>query len=972
MPNEPMERIDIEVKADVQSAIHELQSLNRALSNFKKIADTITSVPGIKEIASLSSSVGDLVKNAGGEGFSKALSNLRKLSKLDFSNLAGVKDAAEGVKSIANTMNGINIPKIGKKSVSEGLTVSPVDSSSTVLPSDVKERIADATTEAKELKNTLSETIPNPELEESLKRAKSALSGLKTVTFSAEKGLLRVFGKLTIAPIKSFTSSISTATRKLRDFLSSIKRVAFYRAIRAVIAGITKGIKEGIGNLYQWSKIVDGDFAASMNKLATSSLYLKNSLGAAFSPIINAAAPLIDAFVDKIVDLINEINRLFALLSGASSWTKAIKQQTEYAEAAGDTAKAANELKKSLMGFDELNVLSDPNSGLSTSKSTPDYAGMFEEVQFDGTSFAEKIKNALPDFSDVFGVFKKAWENEGTATIRAALDALRKVRELVQAIGKSFREVFTNGTGQETLELILKLCQDIFNVVGNFAGAFQRAWENNENGTRILQAWWNILNDILNFYHEIAAATAEWLETLDLSPLLEGFAELSESYERFVEIVTNALSRIYKEVVLPVLSWVLEELVPAVEGALSSIIDAINAFVEPVVNGLLDMWHNIEPIVTWVEELIVKIINGVKKFFDDMKQVFDEKSQKIREIFSGIGEIIAIVWDKIKPLVDLATEQIGDFLDWLGRSFNTSIGALIDVLHGAVEFIAGVLTGDWTRAWEGLKEIFQGCYDAIVKIAVDTWETLKKGWNDTKEWLSGVWNKIKELASSVWDSIKTFFIEIGKKIKETILKAWEAVKTGTTEKFNDIKSKITGVWTEIKTSVVEKITSLKNSIHEKFENIKSTVKDAVEKLKSFFKFDWELPKIKLPHFIIEGEFSLNPPSIPHIAVDWYANGGFPETGQLFAAREAGPELVGEIGRRTTVANNEQIIDGISSGVKEANEDIVNALYAVAQQIIMTVREKDTSAYIDGRKITREVTNEQNRANRMYGRTLQNV
>ena len=148
--------------------------------------------------------------------------------------------------------------------------------------------------------------------------------------------------------------------------------------------------------------------------------------------------------------------------------------------------------------------------------------------------------------------------------------------------------------------------------------------------------------------------------------------------------------------------------------------------------------------------------------------------------------------------------------------------------------------------------------------------------------------------------------------------------------------------------------------------------ETVDKIKGYFKFDWELPKIKLPHFSIEGSFSLNPPSIPHISVDWYANGGFPDVGQLFMAREAGPELVGNIGGRTAVANNDQIVEGISAGVRDANDDVVNALYAVAQQIIMTVRDKDTNTYIDGRRITQTVTNQQNRNNRMYGTTLQNA
>ena len=78
-----------------------------------------------------------------------------------------------------------------------------------------------------------------------------------------------------------------------------------------------------------------------------------------------------------------------------------------------------------------------------------------------------------------------------------------------------------------------------------------------------------------------------------------------------------------------------------------------------------------------------------------------------------------------------------------------------------------------------------------------------------------------------------------------------------------------------------------------------------------------IPRIKLPHFSITGSFSLSPPSIPKISVKWYATGGLPDEGELFIAREAGPELVGKIGGRTAVANNDQIVTAVSEGVAKA-------------------------------------------------------
>lgn len=84
------------------------------------------------------------------------------------------------------------------------------------------------------------------------------------------------------------------------------------------------------------------------------------------------------------------------------------------------------------------------------------------------------------------------------------------------------------------------------------------------------------------------------------------------------------------------------------------------------------------------------------------------------------------------------------------------------------------------------------------------------------------------------------------------------------------------------------------------------------------------------------------------SVPMYASGGFPRTGEMFIAREAGPELVGQIGNRTAVANNDQIIDGIAS----ANQGVINAVMAIGAMITKAVNDKDTATYLDGRQVSK--------------------
>lgn len=116
------------------------------------------------------------------------------------------------------------------------------------------------------------------------------------------------------------------------------------------------------------------------------------------------------------------------------------------------------------------------------------------------------------------------------------------------------------------------------------------------------------------------------------------------------------------------------------------------------------------------------------------------------------------------------------------------------------------------------------------------------------------------------------------------------------------KEKVLQAWEEIKSGISDKIEAAKNAVY-----------DAIEKIKGFFDFKWSLPDIKLPHFSIDGEFSLNPPSIPHISVDWYKTGAIFDGASIIGVGEETPEavvpLTGERMRPFARAIAEEMGDG---------------------------------------------------------------
>lgn len=235
-------------------------------------------------------------------------------------------------------------------------------------------------------------------------RASRVISnGFKTISnaaIGAGKGFVQMLGSAPASMFGAIGKRISDITGRVGKLFKQIGRIAFMRAIRAAIRGITKAISEGIGNLYQWSLLVDRTFADSMDRIAASAQYLKNSIGAMAAPLIESLAPAIDVVVDKFVNAINVVNQFFAAMTGQNVYTAARKIPTEWAENETEKAmKSLKDLKKTILGFDELNVLNKDNrsDAQKNGKTVADYRNMFEvrTVESSIANFAKTIRDAF-------------------------------------------------------------------------------------------------------------------------------------------------------------------------------------------------------------------------------------------------------------------------------------------------------------------------------------------------------------------------------------------------------------------------------------------------------------------------------------------------------------------------------------------------------------------------------------------------
>ena len=315
---------------------------------------------------------------------------------------------------------------------------------------------------------------------------------------------------------------------------------------------------------------------------------------------------------------------------------------------------------------------------------------------------------------------------------------------------------------------------------------------------------------------------------------------------------------------------------------------------------------------------------------DSLNEINDKVDQSKAQISAAAGELGATIAEGILPLVDpivAGIQKVTEFIQNLTPEQTNLILAvagviavaapLLSIIGGIISTIGTIMTiapaiSAALAALSGPIGIVIAAIAALIAIIVICITH---------------WDQIKEKVKEVWNNITTYMSNL----KEDVSNKWNEIKQNIAEKIQSIKTDLQEKWAQIKSDAVQKITDTKNDILQKFVDIKDGIKKKIDDIKGFFTgLTLKFPKIempKLPHFSLTGEFSLNPPSVPHLDVDWYAKAmnqpyffRTPTIMQtpygMLGAGEAGGEfmygknsLMNDI-QNATAANNESLIDGI--------------------------------------------------------------
>ena len=330
----------------------------------------------------------------------------------------------------------------------------------------------------------------------------SLFSGIKNVTSGIRSGIGKA-GKV----FDEFRNKISLSHTALGKLISSIQRIALYRVIRAGIKMVTEAVKEGVDNLYKWSSVMNGSFAASMDMGSNAALNFKNSIGAMLAPAIEAVLPLLVQLANVAIMAANAINQFLSALFGRSTWTRAnnaVKNAGAGLKGAGGAAKKADdELKGLLADWDELNIIQNKTKDKASGGGgggggmADEFADMFSIENLPtnqwtelatrireailagdwygaGEAIAEKINELVGQFDAVaLGKKLKSWIVNGLDFMNGLIENTDFV-QIGQKIGDFLGQIFSDDGNGIWTKLGINIKLRMFSIFDTMKGVFSK------------------------------------------------------------------------------------------------------------------------------------------------------------------------------------------------------------------------------------------------------------------------------------------------------------------------------------------------------------------------------------------------------------------------------------------------------------------------------------------------------------------
>lgn len=713
--------------------------------------------------------------------------------------------------------------------------------------------------------------------------------------------------------------------------------------------------------------------ANALRVVQTEFKQLARAMGSIFIPIVMKIIPYVRALTQILTELAKKIAAFFGFKMSDYEFSASPVQDiaSSFGDVEDNVGKATKALKKMLMPFDELNNVNfDTGSasgggvgnigGGSLGIDTYDYdmfAGASDEINKKVQEIKDNFQKLLPILKVVGGILVGLWT----------------VNKIVKFVGWIQKVV-------DAFRFLSPVLKPIGGVVSIIAGGFL-----------YLKGILEILNPKIAFLQGLLKALVGALLVIG-GLLLLGASTVAIVVTAIVAAVGIIGVTIYR---------FRDQIGKFFTQTLPIWFESIKQWFSEL-PGKIGEWHG-RIFGEIVKFLFITLPNAVKGFFtetlpewgrkigDFFTKTLPKKLQDFgnwiktlpakflefgKNIVEGLINGVKNEWERFKKMIkDFVDGFIKGFKETLGIHSPSTVFSNIgmNIIQGLIDGIKSLLNK--------VKEIFENLKNNII----EKFENMKTNIFNKVETIKNnaitTFNNMKMGISEKISNIKNNIITTFENIKNSVLNKVTTIKNGATNILNNMRSGVINVFNNIKNGISDKIYNIKTNISNTFSSIKEgivwrinqakdAVGNAIDRIKGLVNFHWSLPHLKTPHlywstrqapdWMAKILSALNlPASIPKLNIEWYAQGGFPKKGQLFGMNENGPELIGNIGHRTAIANQQQITDGIAE-----------ATYNAFTRALNENKRDDEGGYfvinLDGNTIYQGYAKKKNQYSNMYG------
>lgn len=411
-----------------------------------------------------------------------------------------------------------------------------------------------------------------------------------------------------------------------------------------------------------------------------------------------------------------------------------------------------------------------------------------------------------------------------------------------------------------------------------------------------------------------------------------------------------------------IVSLITEQAPAIIDGLISGIMGAVPNLLSSIGDIFTALWDTFviafSPLANWFNDSVIQpIINFFQGLWENIKSVFSTMFdyidsyvfEPIRNGWYNFCQDVISIWDNIKNAISFAFQLIANIIS---AAFQIITLPFRFIWENCKEYVFAV--------FDAIREFINNAINKIKEIITTVLNAIKAVWNTVwtavKDFLMPIINSIKDFISTAFNAIKNIISTVVNTVKTVISTVFNAIRDVITNIINSVKNTVTNVFNAIKNAISVPLNAAKSTvsnvfdaIRDKIDSVISKAKDIVQKglgaIKGFFdKLKLKFPDLKLPHFKVDGEFSVNPPKVPKFAIDWYDkamdDGMIMNEPTIFGVNSKGQFMAGGETGSETIVGTQSLMNMVNNAVGQSN----NGLYDVLDKILAVLKNIDNSMY----------------------------